>query len=135
MVAVKQELDHTAQLQGEIWKIAIAGKAEGGQPVVVGVLPVLNQMFDIVTTRAMATKTHPPSIVFFMLIMMAFAASFMAGHGMSGCKVRSWVHSIGFAATLAITVFVIVDMEHPRFGIIRVDSFDQVLMDLHRSMQ
>jgi hypothetical protein len=83
----------------------------------------------------MAAKAHPPRIVFAMLALMACAAAFMAGHGMSGSKVRSWVHSVGFAGILAVTVFVIMDMEYPRLGFIRVDSFDQVLVDLRQSMQ
>jgi hypothetical protein len=127
MAAVMAELDRTAQLQKEIWRVAIAGQKEVGQAVVTGLLPVLNEMFDIVTTRTMAAKTHPPSIVFYMLALMACAAGFMAGHGMSGGKERSWVHSIGFAAILAVIVFVIMDMEYPRRGMIRVASFDQVL--------
>ncbi|HWN95375.1 MAG TPA: DUF4239 domain-containing protein [Methylomirabilota bacterium] len=135
MVAVKAELDRTAQLQNEIWKIAMLGQKEAGQAVVAGLLPVLNQMFDIVTTRTMAAKAHPPRIVFFMLAFMACAAAFMAGHGMSGSKVRSWVHTLGFAFILTITVYVIMDMEYPRLGFIRVDSFDQVLMDLRQSMK
>ena len=135
MVAVKAELDRTAELQKEIWKVALASQKEGGQAVVVGLLPSLNQMFDIVTTRTMATKIHPPMIVFAMLALMAFAAAFMAGHGMAGSKVRSWVHSVGFAAILAVTVFVIIDMEYPRLGFIDVASFDQVLVDLRQSMK
>ena len=133
MVAVKAELDRTAQLQGEIWKVALAGQKENGQAIVVGLLPVLNQMFDIVTTRTMAAQTHPPAILFVMLGLMACAAAFLAGHGMSGSKTRSWIHSLGFAAILAVTVFVIMDMEYPRLGLIRVDSFDQVLVDLRQS--
>ena len=135
MVAVNAELDRTARLQNEIWKVAIAGQKEIGQQVVTGLLPVLNEMFDIVTTRTMAAKTHPPSIVFYMLALMACAAAFMAGHGMSGSKARSWVHSVGFAAILAGTVFVIMDMEYPRRGMFRVDSFDQVLVDLRQGMK
>jgi len=135
MVAVKAELDRTAQLQGEIWQAAVAGRKEGGQAIVVGLLPVLNEMFDIVTTRTMAARAHPPAIVFLMLALLAGVAAFMAGHGMSGSKVRSWTHSLGFAAIMAITVFVIMDMEYPRLGLIRVDSFDQVLVDLRQSMK
>jgi hypothetical protein len=135
MVAVKAELDRTAQLQGEIWKAALAGQKEYGQAIVVGLLPVLNQMFDIVTTRTMAAQIHPPAILFAMLGLMAFAAAFLAGHGMSGSKIRSWIHNLGFPAILAVTVFVIMDVEYPRLGLIRVDSFDQVLMDLRQSMK
>lgn len=133
--AVEAELQNTARLQGEIWKGALAGQKEGGQAVVVGVLPVLNQMFDIVTTRTMSAKTHPPAVVFAMLALLSAAAAFMAGHGMSGSKFRSWVHSLGFAFILSIIVFVIMDMEYPRLGVIRVDSFDQVLVDLRQTMK
>lgn len=136
LAAVKAEMERTARLQNDIWKLALENsRIEGGQFIVVGLLPSLNQMFDIVTTRAMARRSHPPVIVFVMLTVMACTAAFMAGHGMSGSKIRSWVHSLGFAAVLAITVLVILDMEFPRLGFIRVDSFDQVLVDLRQSMK
>jgi hypothetical protein len=135
IVAVKAERDRTGRLQNEIWNIAIAGQKEVGQAVVVGLLPSLNEMFDIVTTRTMAMETHPPSIVFVVLGLISCAAAFMAGHGMSGSRYRSWIHNLGFAAILAGTVFVIMDLEYPRLGFIRVDAFDQVLADLRQSMK
>lgn len=44
-------------------------------------------------------------------------------------------HPVVFATMTAITVYVILDIEYPRFGIIRVDSADQVLIELRESMQ
>jgi hypothetical protein len=41
---------------------------------------------------------------------------------------------IFFAAAISITVFVIIDLEYPRSGLIRLDSADQVLSDLRQSM-
>jgi len=35
-----------------------------------------------------------------------------------------------FSATMSVTVFVILDLEFPRFGLIRIDEADRVLMDL-----
>ena len=134
MAAVQVEMERTKKLQDEIWKLAVTSLPEGGVPVATALLPALNQMFDIVTTRTMAVEMHPPMIVFAMLAFLAAASAFMAGHGMSGSKVRSWVHSIGFASILAITVFVILDLEYPRMGFIRVDSFDRVLLELRDSM-
>jgi hypothetical protein len=133
--AARAELARTAQKQNEIWKLAIASQKDGVQGVGVILLPALNPMFDIVTTRTMATQTHPPLIVFIMLAMLAFAAAFLAGHGMSGSKSRSWIHSVGFALVLTVVVYVIMDMEFPRLGLVRVDSFDQVLVDLRQSMK
>jgi hypothetical protein len=119
--AVRQELEQTARLQNEIWKRAVAAQEAGGQRVTMALLPALNQMFDIVTTRTWAVKTHPPTIVFAMLAIFACAAALLAGHGMSVSKVRSWIHIVGFAAILSGTVFVIIDLEFPRVGLIRVD--------------
>jgi hypothetical protein len=134
-VAARAELARTTQIQNEIWKLAIASQKDGVQGVGVILLPALNSMFDIVTTRTMATQTHPPLIVFIMLALLAFAAAFLAGHGMSGSKARSWIHSVGFALVLTVVVYVIMDMEFPRLGLVRVDSFDQVLVDLRQSMK
>ena len=135
MAGGRAELVHTAQLQNRIWKAAIASHNAGVPGIAVGLLPALNQMFDIVTTRTMAGEIHPPMIVFLMLALMAFMAAFLAGHGMSGSKVRSRIHTVGFAAALGITVYVIMDMEYPRMGMIRVDSFDRVLVELREGIQ
>lgn len=134
MAAVKAELVNTDRLQREIWQLAIDAERDAGQKIVVGLLPTLNEMFDIVTTRTAAAETHPPFIVFGMLAFLAFASAFYAGHGMAGSTTRSWMHIIGFAAVLTITVYVIMDLEYPRLGMIRVDSFDRVLIELRQSM-
>ena len=35
---------------------------------------------------------------------------------------------------MAVAVYVILDIEYPRLGLIRVDAFDQALIDLRESM-
>jgi hypothetical protein len=82
----------------------------------------------------MATLMHPPAVVFVMLFGLAMAASLLAGYGMTGSKVRSWFHMLGFALVVAVSVYVILDLEYPRLGLIRVDAFDQALVDLRQSM-
>jgi hypothetical protein len=42
---------------------------------------------------------------------------------------------VGFAATVAVAVYVILDLEYPRLGLIRVDAFDQALVELRESMK
>ena len=54
-------------------------------------------------------------------------------HGAKQAR-RSWLHIGSLALMLAITFYVIVDLEHPRLGLIQVDPFDQALTDLRRSM-
>jgi hypothetical protein len=97
-------------------------------------LPALNAMIDITTTRTMATQMHPPTIIFVMLFGLALASAMLAGYAMAGAKTRSWLHMLGFAVALAVSVYVILDLEFPRLGLIRVDPFDQALVDLRKSM-
>ena len=39
-----------------------------------------------------------------------------------------------YAFITASTLYVILDMEYPRFGLVRVDSADHVLVDVRSSM-
>ena len=136
IVAAKESLAKANELQGQIWRQAVvASRAEGAPPAApILLLPALNAMIDITTTRTMATQMHPPTVVFVMLFGLAMAASLLAGYGMTGSKVRRWFHMLGFALVMAFVVYVILDIEYPRFGLIQVDAFDQALVDLRASM-
>ena len=41
---------------------------------------------------------------------------------------------LGFAAIMALSVYLILDIEYPRLGIVRIDSFDQALIELRAGM-
>ena len=124
------------RLQGEIWRQAVAAVRSDGAPpqAAVVLLPALNQMIDITTTRAMATKMHPPLIIFIMLFALALVSALLSGYGMAGGKSRSWLHMVCFASIISVTIYVILDLEYPRLGLIRIDAFDQALVDLRESM-
>ncbi|HUK39442.1 MAG TPA: hypothetical protein VLX11_00310 [Candidatus Acidoferrales bacterium] len=137
VAAAQGSLAKANELQSEIWRQAVvASQAKGAAAAApILLLPALNAMIDITTTRTMATQMHPPLVVFVMLFALALAASLLAGFGMTGGRVRSWFHMTGFALVMAVAVYVILDIEYPRLGLIRVDAFDQVLMDLRESMK
>lgn len=136
VAAAKEELAKSNILQGELWRQAVGASRAEGVPAAAPILllPALNAMIDITTTRTMATLMHPPAIVFVMLFALALAASLLADYGMTGSKVRSWLHMLGFALVMAFAVYVILDIEYPRLGLIQVEAFDQALVDLRESM-
>ncbi len=135
MEAVYAELARANALQGEIWSRATAACREAASPLTTQLIPALNQMFDIATTRTAVTKIHPPAVIFYMLGVLALMSSLLAGYAMAGGKSRSWIHILGFALILAATVYVILDLEFPRVGLIRVDAMDSVLVELRDSMK
>ena len=132
--AARAELAVSTKLQGDIWRDAVAA-CRAFPPATMLLLPALNAVFDIATTRTMAAQMHPPKVVFGMLAGLALASSLLAGYGMAGSRTRSWIHMVAFTAMMALAVYVILDMEFPRFGLIRVDAFDQALIDVRASMQ
>jgi hypothetical protein len=92
-------------------------------------------MIDIATTRAVALEMHPPIVVFWGLGVLVLASSLLAGYGMAEAKARGLLHMLVYSAILAIAVYVILDMEYPRVGLIRIDAADHILMDLRSSMK
>jgi len=135
IAATRESLAKSNELQRQIWRQAVDSiQPDGALVAPLLLLPALNAMIDITTTRTMATHLHPPRIVFVMLFAMALAASLMAGYGMTGSALRSRLHMLGFALVMAVAVFVILDIEYPRLGLVRVDAFDQALADLRETM-
>jgi hypothetical protein len=136
LAAATEELELSTELQGQIWRQSLsASQTPGSADASRLLLPALNEMFDITTTRTMAMQMHPPTIVFVMLFGLAFASALIAGYGMARSKSRKWLHVIVFCAVLAAAVYVILDLEFPRLGLIRVDDFDQSLVDLRAQMK
>jgi len=119
------------QLQERIWSAAIAGAKETGSPAVISLVATsLNEMIDISTARFAATRAHPPRIVYWMLILVALAASFLAGMSMANSPRRPWPHIMAFTLVICTTAYVILDIEVPRLGFIRVDAADLLLLEL-----
>jgi hypothetical protein len=120
----------------ETWAKAVAVcRTESGVPARMLLLPAMNQMFDMAETRKLATRMHPPLIIYVMLAVLALAGALLAGYGMAGGQSRNWIHMVAFSLTIAAAAYVILDLEYPRLGLIRVDQFDRALVELRATMQ
>ena len=132
--AARTELDRGNQLQQQIWSHAVDHCKGQSTPCAMLLLPALNAMIDITTSRTMLAQFHPPSIVFILLIAFSLTAALLGGFEMAGGG-RSWIHILVFSLAMAMTIYVVLDIEYPRIGFIRIDQADQVLVDLRKSMQ
>ena len=135
--AAQEELARSQSLQNEIWSQTQAAlrlpDARANADVLM--LPALNQMFDLTTVRVMATQMHPPMVIYAMLIGLALISALLAGYQSAGARVHDWMHSVGFALIIALTVYVILDIEYPRMGFVRLDAIDQVLVNVRAGMK
>lgn len=134
VAAARAALARAAALQEQIWNGAVAAVRDA-PGAMLAVLSSLNAMIDITTTRTVALQTHSPWIIYALLVFLALVCALLAGFGMAGGRSRSAIHVFGFAAILSLTIYVILDMEFPRIGLIRLDAADQVLRDVRASMR
>jgi hypothetical protein len=136
LAAARAALQRSNEVQREIWSAAVvACAADPAQRLAMLVLPPLNAMIDLTTERTMKAFHHTPTVVLGLLFVLALGAAFLAGRAMSVTAERPLSHVLVFAVLMALAVYVILDMEYPRIGLIRVDAADQVLVELRDSMK
>jgi hypothetical protein len=129
------EQRRAADLQDQIWKDAVAATAEVPDVrAAVLVLPAVNEMIDVTTARAAALRTHVPMAIFVLLVLLSLACAFFAGVGMSKHRAPSRMHVIAFAAMLALTAYVLINLELPRVGFVRLGPIDALLTNVRAGM-
>ena len=134
--AARAELEASTRVQNQLWAAATRGcAAVPGPQAATLLLPALNELFDVATKRLMAMRNHPPMVILVMLAVLALLASLLAGCAMAGAKLASRIHVIGFASIVSVVFYLIVDLEYPRMGLIRVEEADQLIRDVRESMR
>lgn len=134
-----QEAEHylgeSHQYQTNIWNEATdsCSDMKSNYPCML-LIPALNQVFDIENTRIKNMLLHPPKYIFVLLIFVSLVATFFIGSHIHSRKQASSAHIIFYSLVISLIIFTIIDMEYPRLGFIRVDSFDQVLINLKSSL-
>jgi len=62
-------------------------------------------------------------------------SSLLAGYAMAQRRRRSWLHMLLYAAAVASTVYVVLDLDNPRFGWIHLASADNALIQVRDSIR
>jgi hypothetical protein len=133
--AARAEYQRSLALQGEIWSRAVpAARAVPSPAVTTLVLPALNDVFDVANARLAASRTHVPGLVLLLLFALAMAAALVVGYAGAGSPRPTWFRKVLFAFVISATVFIILDLEYPRFGLIRLDAADRLLEEVLQQM-
>jgi hypothetical protein len=136
MQAALAEYDRTQSLQTEIWNHATQSVAKSPNTLSgMQLIPALNSMIDITNTRTAVLQFHPPVVIYGMLLVMALVSAVLVGYQMAAFEKRSWLHIVLFIISITLTCYVILDIEYPRMGLIRVDAVDSVLRDVREGIR
>jgi uncharacterized protein YneF (UPF0154 family) len=125
-----QSLSASLNLQSQIWQISTASVLSIQNPSIISaVINATNEMIDVTNERLQESRTHPPSVVYFLLVSLTIVSGLMIGFNMSVGKRRSPYHILLFCLIIAGTVFIIIDLEYPRRGLFQIGIGDQVLQE------
>jgi hypothetical protein len=133
--AAAPEFQRAQLIESAIWQHAIDAVSRAtilGTTVVL--LPSLSRMFEVATMREMALKTHPPIAIYGLLICLALICASLAGHHASPSAKHPLIVPLMFAGISALAIFVILDLEYPRAGFIRIDAADALLREVRAHM-
>jgi hypothetical protein len=134
--AAEQELEQVKELQKQIWlRVVAASRNDSTQNIARLLLPAINEMIDVTTARTVAMNTQLPRLIFLLLTAVALVSGLLAGYAMAKRRSRSWLHMLLYSAVIAVTVYAVLDLEYPRFGLIRLDAADKALVQLRESMR
>ena len=131
----REQQDKIVELKKQVWDAILAACPQSGfRPSCSLAIPALANVFEVARLRLAAAERHPPQIVYVMLFGLGLGSSLLAGFSMAAAPARSWIHMVVFAGALAVTLYVITDIEFPRLGLVRIEDHDHFLIDVFEQM-
>jgi len=122
------------ELQRHMWQAAIrTARRDPHSTMVPLFIGELNDTIDLSTEEAAVLVAHIPDVVIVGILLIAFIASAMMGYGFGRQGKRALVFKALFAAMLAIALGLILDLDRPQRGFIRVNLAP--LQNVQRLMQ
>ena len=113
----------TEQLQDQIWTRASASLAKDDRHVTTGLfIESLNEAFVLQNERLAAMENHVPQSVLVLLSIVASIALVGVGYGCGLGRSRHWFSTTMFAVLLVLVITVIMDVDRPRRGFIKVNQ-------------
>jgi len=118
-----------SEISSQIWSTAAAyAKTDNITTRTSELIPALNAMIDITTTRRAAGESTIPDSIMYFLFLLCLCSAFLLGYDHKNDF--DWIVVVGFAVMLSATVFTIIDMDRPRSGLIDMDKPNQKIIEL-----
>ena len=127
---IKQEIAKASEISGRIWKrVAIQAQNRENIAVTAQMIPAVNAMIDIVTTRDASRISRVPRLVLFVLLALVLISSFVLGSDYNGKK-RNRILIFSYALAMTLTLDLITELDRPREGLINLNAIEKKMTDL-----
>jgi len=124
----------TDRLQAELWALAVKAVERSSRPAIAGLfVQSLNEVIDLHATRLNAMRNHVPESVLWLLCFVTVLALGLTGYGSGLGGDRNTWPTVTTAVLIAVVVVVIMDLDRPRRGLIRVGQ--ESMVELRESLR
>ena len=111
----------TGKLQQRIWDIGVAAADASPNPVRTGYfLTATNDMIDAQGSRLDVLNRHVPPAIFYLLFVFFIATGGLIGYSTGLGERRSRAPALILNLLICLMVFIIIDLDRPRRGVIEV---------------
>jgi hypothetical protein len=128
---VNENLSRSTSISNRLWeRAARLGQNPSNLIPSAQMIPALNDMIDIVTTRAALRQATVPDSIIWVLLALCAVSSFMIGIERKESNSSMWVVNAIFSIMVATCVFLIIDLDRPKNGLITLQEANQNLSGL-----
>lgn len=112
-----------ADLQKQLWSLAISSTEVDARPVTTGAfIASLNEVIDSQGKRNALLKMQVPEVVLLLLLVVFVSSGAIMGYSAGLSGKRMFVPIVLVSLLITLIVFIIIDLDRPKRGMIKVDQ-------------
>ncbi len=118
-----------SEIQNDLWNLAVMAAKEDPRAVTSGAfISSLNEMIDSQGKRNALLQMHVPEIVLFLLFIVFIASGGILGYSSGLSDKRVVAPTIMVSLLIALIVFIIIDLDRPKRGVIQIDQGSMLML-------
>jgi hypothetical protein len=96
-------------------------------------IPALNTMIDVTTSRLAGERAKVPESILIMLFLLALITAFYSGYSEGRKGKIDWLVQTGFCLLVSLVILFTYDLDRPRRGFVNLDGPNQTIIELRKN--
>lgn len=123
-------------ISSKLWKRAAKlAKDPNNLAATQQMIPALNDMIDVTTSRLSGEKAKVPESILVMLFFLSMIIAFYGGYSEERKGRVDWIVQIGFCLLVSLVILFTLDLDRPRRGFVNLDMPNQTIIDLRKNFE
>ena len=132
---IQDALKNAEIISERIWQeAALISHQAGIETHSMQMVPAVNDMIDTMSKRESSRVSRVPESILWLLFILALIGSFIVGYA-SNSKRINWIVIFLYSLMTVMTIYLILDLDRPRSGIINTSSVHQNIDRLLESFE